>query len=855
MPRLLCAILACLLSLSAVYGQSLGTAGTVQGSIVDPTGAVVAGAEIEIRNPITGYRQSIKAGADGSFRLQNIPPNSYHLQVKASGFADYDKDIQVRSAVPISLRVPLQLAEAHTVVNVEAFGADLLENVPYAHNDMDSTLYSKLPTMSPGSGLSDAITLGAPGVVADSNGFFHPLGDHAQVTFSVDGEPISDQQSKQFSTQLPLNAIQSMELITGAPNAEFGDKTSLVVSTVTKSGLGQKPFGSFMAQYGSFGTVAEETTFGIGGKRFGNFLSANALRSGRFLDTNEFRPIHAIGNNYTIFDRLDYHPSERDSLHFNLFHARNWFQTPNTYDQLGQDQRQKVVTYNFAPGYQHTFSPEILLTVNPFFRQDQVGYYPSNDRFRDTPVSPQESRRLTNWGVRADVAYVHGAHNVKIGTQLMQTKLREQFTLGITDPAFNAICLNGAGDPQELPTLTDPDRCSDFGFVSNPNLQPGLVPFDLTRGGSLFQFADRANINQYAFFVQDTITLGHLSLTPGLRVERYDGLSKASEAQPRFGASYKVNRIGTVLRGAYSRTLETPYNENLILSSSTGAGGLAKNVFGGFGATPIPPGKRNQFNVGFQQAVGKHALIDADYFWKYTDNAFDFGTLLDTAITFPISWQKSKVDGVSFRISTSNWRGFQAYMTMGHTRSRFFGPSNGGLIFNSPLEMNVFRIDHDQAFQQTTHVRYQLPRNGPWLAFTWRYDSGLVAGAVPDLESALALSPAQQAAIGFFCGSQMATVNQGISSCSGAYGASLLNIPAEGMADEDHNPPRVAPRHIFNLGAGTDNLFHTDHFRTVARFTVENLTNKVALYNFLSTFSGTHFVTPRAYRAELGFTF
>jgi hypothetical protein len=815
----------------------------------------VAGAQIEIRNPITGYTQSAASGPDGAFRMQNIPPNTYHLQVNASGFADYDKDVQVRTAVPISLRIPLNLAEAQTVVNVEAFGADILENVPYAHNDMDSALYSKLPTMSPGAGLSDAITFGAPGVVADSNGFFHPLGDHAQVTFSVDGEPISDQQSKQFSTQLPLNAIQSMELITGAPNAEFGDKTSLVVSTVTKSGLGQKPFGSFTAQYGSFGTVAEETTLGMGGKRFGNFLAANALRSGRFLDTNEFRPIHAAGNNYTIFDRLDYHPSERDSLHLNLFHARNWFQTPNTYDQLGQDQRQKVVTYNFAPGYQHTFSPEVLLTVNPFFRQDQVGYYPSNDRFQDTPVSPQESRRLTNWGVRADVAYVHGIHNVKIGTQLMQTKLREQFSLGVTDPGFNAVCLNTQGAPQDLPALTDPNRCADLGFVPNPNLQPGLVPYDLTRGGSLFQFADGANINQYVLFLQDTITLGHLSLAPGIRIERYDGLSKASQAQPRFGASYKVNRIGTVLRGAYSRTLETPYNENLILSSSTGAGGLAKNVLGGFGATPIPPGKRNQFNAGLQQAVGKYALIDADYFWKYTDNAFDFGTLLDTAITFPISWRKSKIDGVSFRISTPNLRGFQAYMTMGHTRSRFFGPSNGGLIFNSPLQTNVFRIDHDQAFQQTTHLRYQLPKSGPWIAFTWRYDSGLVAGAVPDLEAALALSPAQQAAIGFFCGSQVATVNQGIGSCSGAYGATRLNIPPAGTADEDHNPPRVAPRHLFNLGAGTDNLFHTDRIRTVARFTVENLTNKVALYNFLSTFSGTHFVTPRAYRAELGFTF
>ena len=855
MLRLFRLLAAGLLSFGAIYGQSLGRAGTVQGSVVDPTGAVVAQAVIEIRNPLTGYKQNTISASDGSFRLVNIPPNTYHMQVKASGFSDYDQDIQVRSAVPISLRVPLQLAEAQTVLNVEAPGADVLENVPYAHNDMDSALYSKLPTMSPGSGLSDAITLGAPGVVADSNGFFHPLGDHAQVTFSVDGEPISDQQSKQFSTQLPLNAIQSMELITGAPNAEFGDKTSLVVSAVTKSGLGQKPFGSFTAQYGSFGTVSEETTLGLGNSRFGNFLSANALRSGRFLDTNEFSPIHAIGNNYSIFDRVDFHPNDRDSLHFNLFHARNWFQTPNTYDQPEQDQRQKVVTYNFAPGYQHTFSPEILLTINPFFRQDQVGYYPSNDRFQDTPVSPQESRRLTNWGVRGDVAYVHGKHNIKIGTQLMQTKLGEQFSLGVTDPNYNAVCLNASGDPLALPTVTDPNHCAALGYQPNPGLQPGLVPYDLTRGGTFFQFADHANINQYAVFVQDTITLGNLSIAPGLRVERYDGLSTASQAQPRIGVSYKLNGAGTVLRAAYSRTLETPYNENLILSSSTGPGGLAQHVFDGYGATPILPGKRNQFNVGLQQATGKFALIDADYFWKYTDNAFDFGTLLDTAITFPISWRKSKVDGVSFRISTPNLRGFQAYMTMGHTRSRFFGPSNGGLIFNSPLDMNVFRIDHDQAFQQTTHLRYQLPRKGPWFAFTWRYDSGLVAGAVPDLESALALSPAQQAAIGFFCGSQQATISQGITSCSTSYGATRLTIPAEGTANDDHNPPRIAPRHILNLAVGTDNLFHTDHFKTVARFTVENLTNTVALYNFLSTFSGTHFVTPRSYRAELGFSF
>ncbi len=149
--------------------------------------------------------------------------------------------------------------------------------------------------------------------------------------------------------------------------------------------------------------------------------------------------------------------------------------------------------------------------------------------------------------------------------------------------------------------------------------------------------------------------------------------------------------------------------------------------------------------------------MDADYFWKFTDNAFDFGTLLNTPIVFPISWQKSKIDGVSLRLSTTPIHGVQAYTTMGHTRARYFAPSNGGLLFNSPLDTSVFRIDHDQAFQQTTHLIYRRPHNGPWLAFTWRYDSGLVAGAVGSLDDALGLTGAEQAAIGFYCGSQFAT--------------------------------------------------------------------------------------------------
>src|SRR5207244_2262683 len=176
-------------------------------------------------------------------------------------------DLTVRSSVPVNLKIPLEIRPFNIEVNVEE-AAVVVENVPSAHTDVDQSLISKLLVSSPGSALSDVVALSSPGVAADSNGFFHPLGDHAQTSFSIDNQPISDQQSKAFSTQIPVNAIQSMELITGTPTAEYGDKTSLVVNATTRSGLGlAKPTGSFQTEYSSFGTISEAVNFGAGGQK------------------------------------------------------------------------------------------------------------------------------------------------------------------------------------------------------------------------------------------------------------------------------------------------------------------------------------------------------------------------------------------------------------------------------------------------------------------------------------------------------------------------------------------------------------------------------------------------------------
>jgi hypothetical protein len=147
---------------------------------------------------------------------------------------------------------------------------------------------------------------------------------------------------------------------------------------------------------------------------------------------------------------------------------------------------------------------------------------------------------------------------------------------------------------------------------------------------------------------------------------------------------------------------------------------------------------------------------------------------------------------------------FQMYWTFGHTRTRYFPPENGGLLFNSATVGGVFRVDHDQAFQSTTNFRYQRPRNAEWIAVVYRYDSGLVVSGIPDAGSALAvLTPNQQVSIGLACNGVYATVASPLSAWNCGQGpvtSKLLTLPQGGFngipsrENDDHNVDRVKPR-------------------------------------------------------------
>ena len=87
------------------------------------------------------------------------------------------------------------------------------------------------------------------------------------------------------------------------------------------------------------------------------------------------------------------------------------------------------------------------------------------------------------------------------------------------------------------------------------------------------------------------------------------------------------------------------------------------------------------------------------------------------------------------------------------------------------------------------------------------------------------------------------------------FAGTLARVPAPGTENDDHNPPRIAHRNLFDLAIGDDNLFKTDRYKWSAQVNFINLANNYALYNFLSTFSGTHYVTPRTITGTIGFHF
>ena len=759
-----------------------------------------------VHNDITGFKASATTSADGAFQFFNVPFNPYELHADVQGFKSTHRSVDVRSALPVSVDVSLALAGVTETVDVtaEPTAAQLETDTSTSHVDIDKSYIARAPATIASRGMEELITA-TPGFAKDENGRFHFQGFHSQSEFVIDGQTISDQTGITFSNSIDPGIAQSLEVIYGNVPAEYGEKMGSVVNLVTKSGLGTPFRGELYGGGARYSTYEGGLSAGGGSRNFGAYGSVNGSWSHRFLDPVNFGNLHNTGDTQRGFLRLDYASDNlADHVRFTALLGQTRRDVPNTFTQedAGQDQTVKSRDQNYNLGWTHILSPHATFDANGFARLASFKLFPSPN---DTPVAATSDRTLDNYGANASFTVGSEHHDLKIGGVIKRFPIDEHFSFGLTDPGLN-----------------DPD---------SPDFNPDLAAYDLTRGGSPFDFSAQRTGTYAAGYVQDSIHYGGLTANLGLRFDHNNLPAPESQLQPRVGLAYYMKSSGTVLRASYNRVFVTPEYENILFSSSAEAAALVPPAVKdsrelGSGVLLVPSERQNAYMVGAQQALGGKLRLDVDFWWRRSRNTGDQDQFESTGIVFPLAFASGRLNGWDVRLDLAATHGFRGFISLGHTHDVYVPPPVGGLFLDQSAVDSItggpFLIDHDQKLQGQGQLQWDIGTSGVWLGAGVRYDSGLVAGGSPD---DLLADPDNSFAAPFV------VVHSGT----------------------DLDPDRIKARTIANFSLGVDLDRH--HVPLSIQADLLNAFDTAGVYNILSVFGGTHVIPPRTLSVRARYRF
>lgn len=785
-------VLAGLLAIAGAGGAAAAqSAATIAGVVRDTQDAPVPGAHVTLRQPSSGLERVSVTDADGRFELPNLPPGVHDVTATLDGFAPTTARVTLATGAPAAVRLELAPAGVTDEVVVRPAQTAVDDESAGTRHAVSITRIERLPMAASSRGL-EAVLVAFPGFAQNANGAIHPRGAHNQMTFVVDGLPISDQLTGAFATALDVGVVQTAEVLTGHIPAEFGGKVSGVAVLNSRSGLGtgRRSTGSVALAAGGFGTTQATAQWGGEHGRAGYFASATALDTERFLDQVSLDNLHNAGHMARGYARADFRLTDRDTLRLHAMGGVSRFELANLRSQqaAGQDQRQHLRDASVWSAYLRTLGAASTFDATAGVRTTTAALDPSPG---DTPVTAWQRRRLSTGTLQARYARQSARVVLRAGIEAQVFPVRERFSMALTSPAVNAP---GSG-----------------------GYNPALAPHDLSRGGTPFRFDDNRTGVQAGAFAQATVHAGHATVNAGLRHDEYHFLVDGRQLQPRLGVSFRPGGRDLVLRASYNRNYQTPPNENLLLSNSEAAGRLAPDsVREALGSTvrAIRPERQDVVEAGMQAALWGALTIDGAVYRKWSRDQQDNNNFLDTGIIFPTSLRRLHVTGAEARLTLLPRRGFSGSLSATTARAIATPPFTGGLFLGQDavdlLSAGPFAIDHDQRLG--LHATGTFDPAGPfWTSVTVRHDSGLVANPS---------DPGEVAADPDF--------------------ADLLpyvNLTAE--------TPRVRPRTIVDLGAGFD-MARPGGARTWSvQVQATNLMNRTALYNFQSVFVGTRVVQPR----------
>ena len=791
----LCAIITVLLTLSP-SSKAQTNAGFIRGVVTDPNGATVSGAVVRLTNPLTNYTQTAETRSDGSYQLVDVPFNRYTLTVEAKGFEVSTQDATVQSDLVQHIDVRLGVAPVRQAVTVGTAN-DLLDvNKTAPSTVIDRTRILTFPTSQP-SRSTEEIVATAPGWTLDANHRLHARGIEYQVQYSIDGIPVTDTIASTFAASPDPRNFRSVEVTTSNIPAEYGNKLAGIIAVTSRSGLEIPTSGSLTFTGGSFNTY--EGSFDVGGhtRHFGYFMSGSVSRTDRFLDPPAIENFHNRGTSGRSFFKFDYAPDEKNLFRLNLAFDRDRFQVPNLADQQeeGQDQRRKTKDHMESFSWQHIFSPRAVSFL-AFSQRYNSARLDSNEF--TGPVFAEQTRHNSTYDVEGSLTYSAKGHTIKAGFDYLHFPVTESFTFAITD----------------LDELLDKE----------PDLTEEAQEFTLANP---FFFRDHRTGNEGSFYIQDHFNATrHLTLDLGARFDSYHFLVTQNFLSPRLGIAYLVEKTGTVLRASFSRFMETPALENLLLSSSARTRIFSPAEEEGEPTfAPVRPSKETQFDVGFQQQLGRYLRLDSEFYYRRIKNQPEIVNFLETGIIFPATLDRNRSKGIENRLDLARIHGFSGFLSYTNFHIYGFAPITGGLFLGEAVDTlsrsgEKINIEEDQRNTVVFETRYdRLPQHF-WIVFSGRHDSGFSVELEPDADSE----------------------------------EFEEEFPEEILEQVNLERGFVKPHTVLNFAVGKEfNL--SEHVSLVGQFNIENLTDKFYLTTFESVFSGTAIGRPRSFSGRLSINF
>ena len=674
------ALLTCLGASAPLLAQDY--TGDLRLSVVDPSGAPIR-ATLSIISQGQHVDRELSTDDAGQADLKPLPFGVYQVVARSGDLLVRSEIVEVRSALPQSLRLRLAITPQTTAIEVNAAGTLIDPSRTSSTMQIGSRQIADRLSSLPGRSVQDLI-VAQPGWLYEGNAVLHPRGSEYQTQFIVDGVPLTDNRSPSFGPEIEADDLASINIYTAGFPAEYGRKLGGVIELDTRKTTSPGLHGQLELAGGSYDALSG---FGQLAEAWKHNIFSVAVSGG----TTDHYLNPVVPQNYTntgttadFAARFERDVTPTDTLTLGVRHELSRYLIP---DELLQQQAGQVQNGdNFetlgSAGYQHIVSANVLLSFAGMVR-DKANDLLSNAN--PTPIAATQHNSFREGYFKASVSIHAGRNEFKAGLESDNTFLHENFAYTLTDP-----------------TQFDDDTPPSLAFA-----------------------AARPDLEQAAY-LEDLVRLGDWTLSAGLRWDHYQLNLNQNAFSPRLSVSRFVRPLNLVLHASYDRIFQTPSSDNILISSSPAIQALSKQ----FLRLPVQPSRGDYFEGGLTRGFHDRVRLDANVYRRQVRNFADDDQLLNTGVSYPIAFDHAVIYGAEGKLELLRLGGFSGFASYSYMVGAAYFPVTGGLFLGDDAasalvqQSGHFPDSQDQRNTFNARGRYDLnPRF--WLAAGASYGSGL----------------------------------------------------------------------------------------------------------------------------------